>query len=109
VFYIRFSVCKFRSRTKGKNCVTGYLCGDDHSGQYIGTIYLRVGTKIVDILHQFTVVPGYEKTTTLTKYINNPDFDKIGSEYVVRYRRLNKQNEAISIKFTGRMKKIKAC
>jgi hypothetical protein len=97
------------AHAKKVRTVTGHLCGDDHSGPYIGTIYLRVRRKTIDIQHQFRVVPSYEKTTTLTRYINHPEFDKIGFEYVVRYRIIYRQNWAISIRRTGRRKKIKAC
>jgi hypothetical protein len=98
------------AQAKKVRTVTGRLCRDDHSaGPYVGTIYLRVGTKIIDIQHQFKVVPSYEKTTTLTRYINHPDFDKIGSEYVVRYRIIYRQNWAISIRRRGRWKNIKDC
>lgn len=97
------------AQAKKVRTVIGHLCGDYDAGPYIGTIYLRLGTKIVDFQHQFRVIPGYEKTTTLTRYINDPDFDKIGFKYVVRYQIIYRQNWAISIRRTSRWKKIKSC
>ena len=97
------------AHAKKVRTVTGHLCGADNSGPYIGTIYFRVRRKIIDIQHQFKVIPGYEKTTTLTRYINHPDFDKIGFKYVVRYQIIYRQNWAISIRRTGRWRKIKDC
>ena len=88
--------------------VTGYLCGSDNSGNYFGTIYLRVGTKTVEIAHQFRKARG--EGGRATRYLNNPDFDNIGSEFVVQYKIKNGYNTAaISIKFTGRVKKTKPC
>src|SRR5882757_9795567 len=55
------------ARAKKLRTVTGRLCANDHSGPYIGTIYLRVGIRIVDIQHQFRAIPGHEKGTTLTR------------------------------------------
>lgn len=90
--------------------VTGYLCGHD-SGMHAGTIYLRVGTEIVQIAYLFSLPSAMmSERENITRYIKaEPDSDKIGSEYVVQYKIRNRQNEAISITFTGRLKKIQAC
>jgi hypothetical protein len=90
--------------------ITGNLCGH-YSGEFVGTVSLRIGTKVVDFTHMFRVAPGFEKEMgTPTKYIKaDPDSDKIGSEYIVRYQIFQNDNTAISIKFTGKVKKIKPC
>lgn len=98
------------AQAKKVRTVIGHLCGADHSaGPYVGTIYFRLKRGIIDIQHQFKVIPSYEKTTTLTRYINHPDFDKIGFKYVVKYQIIYRQNWAISIRRTGRWTKLKAC
>lgn len=104
-------VCAFANFAQAQKVktFTGNLCGRD-SGEFLGTIYLRNGTKVVNFGHQFRVVPGYEKETSVTKYFKaDPYSDKIGSEYIVRYQSFKKENTAISIKFTGKVKKIKSC
>lgn len=90
--------------------VRGHLCGSD-SGMHAGTIYLRIGTTVIKIAHLFSAPPSMQRELrgAFTKYINSPDWNAIGSEFTVRYRHLNGQNEAISITFTGRSKKVKAC
>lgn len=114
----------FAQAQKAKT-ITGYLCGNS-DGMNAGTMGLRVGTRIVLISHTFSVAPGdysdmtkrqaqkYVRENT-TKYFKvSLPFDKIGSEFVVRYEKRDAYgggfyNWASSITYTGRTRKTSRC
>lgn len=106
MFFVGLALVSSAQAQKVKT-VTGYLCGSDDSGNYLGTIYLRVGTKTIEIAHQFR--KAREEGGSATRYLNDPDPGKIGSEFVVRYKIENGYKTAISIKFTGRVKETRPC
>jgi hypothetical protein len=81
--------------------VTGYLCGQEDSGNTVWWITLQVGPNFVDIAYTYGPLSK--------RYLDKLDLSKIGSEAVVRYRRWDNSNVATSIRFTGRTKKIKPC
>jgi hypothetical protein len=105
-FMFVFAFANFAQAQKVKT-ITGNLCKSENDGNYFGTIWLRAGTKVIEVAHHFRLATGEKGNTT--KYINNPDLDKIGSEYIVKYTTRNGYNTATSIRFAGRMKKATPC